>query len=459
MSGPAIAHTYRYACDSRAIATSTGLDLRLATSGSAGDNPEFFRGKVTSPIRVADLLRGLVEVVQSRFYVPPAMLARILALADPVVTCGDDVLRFEAFSACCSTYARVDLLPSAVDGQRVGRGTTNVDFNAPMRAALAQIRDNDDLRLAIGADSVELSRGAEAIIERKVALPLRWLKGFVEVQTYQSRMSRRLEIPGHEALRFLRSLPRGAGPRTAWVVSSGRGLRLSQTATLGSVQLGGVGRLRILERLARHARSLRVYTDESSGASAWELVLDEARFHLVLSPDVFRGFSGEGQVLSSLAGDRWAAVLPRVRASLKWETRVDTHALTAQFSLNPTDVAAALAALGTRGLVGFDLAEGAYFHRELPFDLTVVESLHPRLKDARKVVEGGGVRVTERSDTQVEAYVRGTDVEHRVLINEAVATCTCQWHAKYHGARGPCKHVLAVQIFLGPDEPRGEERE
>ena len=114
---------------------------------------------MTRPLRAADLLRGLVQVVQSRFYMPPAMLARILALADPVVTCGDDVLRFEAFSACCSTYARVDLLPQAVDGERTGRGTTNVDFNAPMRAALARVRDSDDVGLAIGADSVELSRG------------------------------------------------------------------------------------------------------------------------------------------------------------------------------------------------------------------------------------------------------------------------------------------------------------
>ena len=64
--------------------------------------------------------------------------------------------------------------------------------------------------------------------------------------------------------------------------------------------------------------------------------------------------------------------------------------------MTPDEVAAALNAAGSRGLVGFDLAEGAYFHRELPFDLTMVESLHPRLKDARKLVAGGGIRVTGR---------------------------------------------------------------
>ena len=331
MSGPAISHTYRYAFESKAVGLPGGLDLRLATSGQGEEGLDYFRGKLTRPLRAADLLRGLVQVVQSRFYVPPAMLARLIP-ADPVVTCGDDVLRFEAFSSCCSAYARVDLLPTALDGERTGRGTTNVDFNAPMRAALARVRDRDDLGLAIGANSVELSRGTDAVVERKVSLPLRWLKGFVEVQTFQGRMLRRLEVPGPEAMRFLRSLPRGAGPGLAWVVPAGRGLRLSQTPARDGVRLGGVGRLRVLEGLVRHARSLRIYADDPSGAGAWELVLDEARFHLVVSPDVSRGFSGEGQVLSSLAGDRWADVLPRVRASLRWETRIDPEALPTSFS-------------------------------------------------------------------------------------------------------------------------------
>jgi hypothetical protein len=456
MSALAVSHTYRYPFESTAVATSNGLNLRLATSDAAGENRDYFRGWLTRPLRAADMLRGLVQVVQSRFYIPPAMLSRILAMADPVVTCGDDVVRFEAFSACCSAYARVDLLPPALHGERTARGTTNVDFNAPMRAALAQVRDTDDLGLAIGADSVEVSRGAETVVERKVALPIRWLKGFVEVQAYQSRMSRQLEIPGPEAMRFLRSLPRGAGPGSAWVVRAGRGLRLSQVATKGAVRLGGIGRLRVLERLARHAHSLRVYADEQSGASAWELVLDEARFHLVISPECARGFSGEGQVLSTLAGDRWAEVLPRVRASLRWETRVDVDALASQFKLSRDEVAAAFEVLGSRGLVGFDLAEGAHFHRELPFDLALVESLHPRLKDARKLTAAGGVRITRRDPSRIDAIVSGTGVEHRVSITSDAATCTCPWYAKHQHKRGPCKHVLAAQIVVDEDAPSEE---
>jgi hypothetical protein len=454
--GTAVQHVYRYAFESRAEAAVGGLDLRLATCGNGGEDRAFFRGSIARPIRAADLLRGVVQVVQSRFYIPPAMLARTLALADPVVTCADEVVRFEAFSACCSTYARADFLPPALDGERIGRGTTNVDFNAPMRAALARVRDSDPLGLTIGADAVALSRAGESVVERKVALPLRWLAGFVELQAYQSRMRRRLEVTGPEASRFLRSLPRGSGSVSAWVVPAGRGLRLSQTKAAGSLRLGGAGRLQVLEALARHARTLRIYADEASGASAWELVLDEARFHLVLSPEVSRGFSGEGQVLSALAQDRWVDVLPRVQASLRWESSIDPARLAPRFSMERDEIMAALAALGSRGLVGFDLAEGAYFHRELPFDLAQVEALHPRLKDARKIV-AGGIRITRRDGAQVEAYVPGTGVEHRVTITEETASCTCPWYAKHQGGRGPCKHVLAVQIVLGDDVAGAED--
>ena len=95
----------------------------------------------------------------------------------------------------------------------------------------------------------------------------------------------------------------------------------------GGIRVGGVQRLHILDDLARHAKTLRIYADDQNQASAWELVLDEARFTLTLSPDVSRGFSGEGQVLTELAARRWEETLPRVQASLQWDSRIEADAL------------------------------------------------------------------------------------------------------------------------------------
>jgi hypothetical protein len=111
-----------------------------------------------------------------------------------------------------------------------------------------------------------------------------------------------------------------------------------------------------------------------------------------------------------------------------------------------------LAALGSRGLVGFDLGEGAYFHRELPFDLSLVEALQPRLQGARKLLAAGGVRVGERTHEQIELFVAGSGVEHRVRLTAAGAKCTCPWFSKHQGQRGPCKHVLAAQLLLDQTE-------
>jgi hypothetical protein len=120
MSGPALDYSHRYTFASELAANSKGDRLRLATCGGAEEHPYFFQGRLTRPQRSADPLRGIAHMVQARSHVPPAMLARILLLADPVITSSDDILRFEAFSACCSTYARVDLLPDALDGRAKG---------------------------------------------------------------------------------------------------------------------------------------------------------------------------------------------------------------------------------------------------------------------------------------------------------------------------------------------------
>jgi hypothetical protein len=383
------------------------------------------------------------------------MLQRILAQADPIVTCSDERLRFEGFSACCGAYARVDLHPEAVRGERFGRGTTNVDFNPPMLAALAMVRESDDVSLTVGADQVELATGRETVLEKKVKLPVRWLKGLVEVQACQSRMRAVHEISGVEAGRFLRSLPRmKTNRRETWIVSAGRGLRLSQVETRGAVRVGGLERLRVLEGLAPHARWLRIFADDATGASGWTLLMDDARFHLVISPEVWRGFSGEGQALESLAWGNWKSALPKIRAALKWEAVIDLPSLAARSGLSPQTVQDTLAALGGRGLVGFDLGESAYFHRELPFDMNLVEKLQPRLQNARKLIAAGKVRIDARSAEPIEAYVEGSGVEHRVRLWAEEARCTCPWHSRHGDSRGPCKHILAVRIAL--EEEAGE---
>ena len=452
MGNAAVEQIYRYQHPSRM--DGKARSLQLATSSRGGDeHPHFFTGELTHPERTAKLLLSLMSIVQARFHVPAATRERLGMLADPVVTSSDGRLRFEGFSACCGAYARLDLLPEALAGAQFGRGTTNVDFNQPMLSALSMVRTADPVALAVGNDGVTLKTSKGAVVEKKVMLPLRWLKGFVEVQACQRRMKPMIETSGLEATRFLRGLPRmKTNRRATWIVPAGRGLRISQVEAQGpAVRVGGLERLRVLERIATQARVLRIHADETTGATGWVLVFDDCSFHLLISPEVWRGFSGEGQALDALAGTAWKEALRRVRAQLNWHAVLEPDALAQRAGVDAEAATDALAALGARGLVGFDLAAGAYFHRELPFDLSLIERLQPRLKSARKLVAEGKVRVAQRSAGNVEAIVASGGVEHRVRVTADGAKCTCPWHAKHQSDRGPCKHVLAVRIVLEED--------
>lgn len=172
----------------------------------------------------------------------------------------------------------------------------------------------------------------------------------------------------------------------------------------------------------------------------------------MLSADVWRGFSGEGQALELLAKAKDSeSLLARTRALLTWQAAIRPEQLAATLGAAAEDARRALLVLGSRGLVGFDLSAGAFFHREMPFDLEAVDALQPRLAAAKKLLAAGGIELGSRVDGGVlEVFVPGSGVTHRVRIDDRDddARCTCPWFAKYEGARGPCKHVLAAQMAI-----------
>src|SRR5262245_34270070 len=400
-----IDYTYRYAFPSELTRDGSAWGLRLATCGSRDERqvPHFFSGQLRKPGTTASMLLTLGKVVSTRFYLPQGKLQ-----LDPVVTSNEELLRFEGFSSCCGVYARVDLGADGFDRAIQGRGTTNVDFNAGMRAALTQVRNGDAVKLAVGAGEVQLTGKAGTVVEKKVALPVRWLKGFTEVQAYQPTLELSFELPAVEALRFVRSLPRGAGPKQpSWVTPQGRGLRLSQREAPGAVRVTGTERLLLLEPLLHQAKRLRVWANAAASVSAWEVEYDTGRFLLMISPEIWRGFSGEGQVLHQLASQDWQEALPHVQAALRWQAQINAEEVVKKSGLAKQQVEAALAVLAARGLVGYDVSRQAYFHRELPFDMELVESLQPRLKDARQLIEDKKVRITKpMKDDKAEVMVQ-----------------------------------------------------
>ena len=421
-----VTQPYRYAHPSF-VEAGDRPKLVLATADARGEaHPHFFEGRLLAPRLTAELLTTLQIVVGSRFFTPANSVALAIALADPVVTAGGGQLRFEGFSSCGSAYARVDLLPEAYDGEVVGKGTTNVDFNAPMRAALAQVSDTRGLAISVGRDALTL-------------------RSLLEVQSYMASMVPRLDASAVEVNRFMRTLPKASTSRTPlWIARGPAGLMSTTRPVDAGVRITEIARLRVFQPLLARAKSLRVYADPAGQASAWVLDFGTARFTLAVSAETWRGFSGEGQALRALLrhGDDGAG-FAAVRAQLQWAPSLDADALAAQVGQPRDHVEDHLRVLGASGLVGFDLAEGRYFHRELPLDLSLAEDLHPRLGDARALLQGGAETLTSR--LPLSATVDSQGVLHQVREADGQLRCTCPWFARHQGDRGPCKHVLAVE--------------
>lgn len=451
VASPALLHTYAYREPSTLEKVDRRARLTLSTSGRETAPAFFFEGLLVAPRRAALAMLEVARTARTRFFVPPSMLAKILAAADPVVTCTDRGVRFESFSACAGVYARFDL--TGFDAAHVSSGTTNVDFNPEMRALLAEVAASDELKLSVGRDQLRVASPRGMAVERKVPLPLRWLRSFGDVQAVLARMKPTLRVSGVEARRFLRGLPRGSTRGGSFIVRSGPSLRVSQVRSAEAVAVGGLGRLASLAAIADDATEL-VAHGEPSGCSAWELVFPDGRFTLALSPDSSRGFSGEGGLLLDLAAEdgRLGPAIAALRAKLRWQSALDARTLAVELQLPEGQVLGALAALATRGLVGFDLATGSYFHRELPFALDALEGMHPRLEGARALVEGGAItEVIERDGVRSAEVAASGGGSYRVTLGPDEFRCTCAWYGKHAATRGPCKHVLALQLAGGED--------
>ncbi|MCJ8273690.1 MAG: SWIM zinc finger domain-containing protein [Psychrosphaera sp.] len=208
----------------------------------------------------------------------------------------------------------------------------------------------------------------------------------------------------------------------------------------------------VLADLVQHAQSLSIYTNPQNTTSAWVLCFADLRFTLVVSEEKWRGFSGEGQLLKDIASGEGEQLVNRIKGALNWQESICVETLADELQQSQSKVATALSLLATRGLVGFDVYSGHYFHRVLPFDLSMVEALNPRIKSAKKLLSQGAVTVKSSDGESVQGEVNSSGVVHRVGLSEQGDSCTCPWFAKHQSGRGPCKHILALLMTIEEKE-------
>ncbi|MFD1467009.1 SWIM zinc finger family protein [Hymenobacter caeli] len=439
--------TYAYAQPSALTATPEGAALQLAAYAEYAPGAGaacFFQGQLRDSWLTARGLTTLAKIVASRF-VPQSA-----ALRDPIVTAGAGLLRFEAFSSCNGVYGRLDLGPAALDGEFLSSGTTNVDFNEPMVNALSRIARSEPVHLRVGQQAVTLERAAGHVTERKVALPERWVKGLTAVQGYLAEMEEKMVLTRVQAAQLVQSIPAGTARGDFFLVLRGPRPSFAPVGSAGAVRVGGVHRLRLLDGLLPLCEGVRVFATPDGQASAFVLALGGGQqFVLALSAAVNRGFSGEGNQLDTLLEELPAGWLAGANHLFRGNETFNPTLFGLAHDLAPATVARLCASLSAMGLLGFDLAENHYFYRRLPFKADRILKLNPRLKNARALLDAADdvQLVGLGAGGRTEARVRGTDVWHTVVVGGADAPrCTCPWFTGNQGQRGPCKHILAVQL-------------
>ncbi|MCO7223473.1 SWIM zinc finger family protein [Pleionea sp. CnH1-48] len=437
---------YQYHQHSSLEKARRGLCLNLSSSAELTQSATLFEGDIQHSEVTARSLRVLGDVIESRFYEPAALNNKRAKHADPLATVGHDALRFEGFSSCCSIYARLDIFSQGFKARQLSAGTTHVEFGATVKAALAGVYNHSPLSIMLNSASPQLVTKKKALVHKQISLPLRWIKGLAEVQALQTDLQPIFTLNRFRALKLLRQLPSRASKNSVWLECLDNNVVVHHHPYATGIEFNGAERLQLLKSLIPIAQSVSLFADPKGQLTTWVVDFGSSTFTLVLSAEPARGLSGEGQLLSHLANSN-DDLVEQVQQLLNQQQYLATDVLSEQLSVTPEAVKSALTILASRGLVGFDAYQQRFFYRRLPFDRNLVEQVHPRLLEARKLLQSQPIKLV-LGEQEVITHIASNDATYQVKLRADEQRCTCQWFAQHQGKRGPCKHILAGQMAL-----------
>jgi hypothetical protein len=422
--------------------------------------PNLFAGQIANPMAFRNLLVGLHNVVDARYYRPD--LWRYL---DPVITAGSERLRLECFSSCASVYARVDFDQRAfAEANFNNEGTTNVDFGSAFLQHLTSLRPNEKANFEMGEDSIALVSSKGAAIERKVTLPSRWVKGFLQIQAVMRRAQPAFELNRVAARSLINSI-KATAKETIYIVPRGNQpqLVLRPPANTTHIAVTGAHRLRLLHTICADIQTLRAFQVAETGATIWVADTGLGQMTLALSGKVEYGFSGDGEALRSLGNEPEDTSAWLARTTIAQLNNFTIEQFRECENIGMADAMTMLDYLSTQGILGYDCDEQRYFYRILPFVLDE-KKLPARVKGMQSILATTRARVKvdqlQRNGNALIAagFVEGDTGVYRVELSVdddgylQAGRCSCPWIKKHELKRGPCKHMLALRFYSIADQ-------
>ena len=113
--------------------------------------------------------------------------------------------------------------------------------------------------MSVGSKEVGFYHKGEKVIERKVPLPVKWIKGLTTVQIYQSVAEQLYSFNRIQTLQLFQTLPKSSVKCDYYLVMRGQKPAFSPVKSMNAVCIGGLHRLRLLEPLLPFADELKVF--------------------------------------------------------------------------------------------------------------------------------------------------------------------------------------------------------
>ncbi len=429
---------------------------------------------------------------------------RHLVPCDPVVTVAPDTVFFECFSKDESAYGCLLVDRDALSAQESGLGTTNVDYSLALYEHFQTLRSYRPTRLAVDPSGFEVKvEGAEDYREEKIDLPPSWLRGFGQLQAAMTLPSRRVDLPVEAVYSILAHLKRNrekTGPRSIrFVLAPGKPVSLvldpwgtvipchgpiieddylasTAPSSLGpyrsapsragrgateEIKVWGRRRLFSLARVLPLASRVEVRLLGSGLPSIWIAHMGDMRLVLALSGWTSNDWtSSVGLELLTGTSQVDARVKAAVLRSLATNHIATVGALAEGVSAPGGLVLSSLHELAKEGQVIYDFAGDVFRYRQvMPVALSeaVIGPEHPEMSEGKKLAKAKSVTVVRQEAMSGSGgrvlYVfkaGGTSAEAIIDVDGAIknAKCGCSFFFKNRLRAGPCRHLVALKLFV-----------
>ena len=398
---------------------------------------------------------------------------------DPIVSVQPDATFFEAFSTDESTYVRVTLPHSALDTKDTPIcGTTNIDFSLALEREFARARSYRDLSLTVGSKSVSVDLGVSSVQEKKIDLPMSWVKGLVEVQAALSLESVHLELSSSfvaDLIARLQSQIEKHGPRhLLFILEPGLPVRVRvepwgeeyidldskyEGSERREIKFWGRRRIRVLENLLPLVEKVSVRLIDSGMPSFWSASHDGVKIDIGLSGWTSQNWAGRA---------KFSALMPTASANspqteqasnhLREQSKLSVAGLAGLLNVSSLESQALLQRLCLAGVALYDADDAEYRWRqlfpEINFDDDSASSREERfgLSIYKSNQVAASFEPGQDSSTIVKAEVEVENKSFTVQITIDIdgratrAQCDCNFF-NYNKLRlGPCRHIVATSL-------------